>query len=80
MSLRTILTNARRVHLLYAPLLVSAPDNVHQVQCGRIRNKRVSQSLQGIGEENGSVVVLAGERMRAHERPVHVGRYGLGEE
>ena len=38
----TVLTNTRRMQLLYAPLLLlSTPHNVHKLQRRRAANKRV---------------------------------------
>jgi len=68
------------MQLLYAPLLVSTTNNVNKVQCGCAGNMGVSQSFQGIFEKDRFVVILAGERMGAHKRPVDIRRYYLSEE
>ena len=75
----TILTNTCSVQLLYAPFLVSATNNLNKVQRGRACDKSVSQSSQGICDKDRPVVIFAGERMGAHERPLDIRRY-LSEE
>ena len=68
------------MQLLYAPLLVSTTNDVNKVQRGRAGNEGIFQSLQGICEKDRFVVILAGERMGAHQRPVDIRRYYLSEE
>ena len=80
MGLLTVLTNTRRVQLLYAPLLLSTPNNLNKLQRRRAANKRVPQSFQAICEKYSLVSILAREGMGAHERPVDIGRYDLAEE
>ncbi len=78
-GLLTILTNTFCVQLLCTPFLVSATNDVNKFQRGRAGDQGVCQALYGICEKDGSVVILAGERVGAHERPVDIRRY-LSEE
>lgn len=63
------------MQLLRTPFLVSATNDVNEFQRGRAGDQGVCQALYGICEKDGPVVILAGERVGAHKRPVDIRRY-----
>ncbi len=80
MKVLTILTSPQAMQLLHTPLLVPSTDNMrerHLTSFALIQ--RIRQPLQRIQRKDGPVMILAGERMCAHECPIH-GRRHLGKE
>lgn len=68
------------MQLLHAPLLLPTAHNVREIQAERpVGVRERVQARDAVGEEHGAVVEGAGERVRAHERPVDV-RGDAGEE